>query len=313
MVTSEGMSQPMRSQLADVFDEVVDVTVIDSEDQVNLTLLDRPELGITFTKLHCWCLVQYSKCVFLDADTLVMKNSDELFDRSELSAAPDAGWPDCFNSGVFVFSPSKETYQSLLKHAATEGSFDGGDQGLLNTYFSTWATQDITRHLPFLYNMCATATYTYLPAFKRYGRNVKIIHFIGTSKPWHVKFDGHGQPQHQMYEEHTAQFLKDWWSIFHSDVKPGLTKLGQEMVGDQPDFGADVSAAMATQCQIVAGSGDQPGSETVGGATCAGPDQSVSEDRSQWEKGAPDYKGTHSFDNILKKIDSTMSSPNTGK
>jgi hypothetical protein len=115
-----------------------------------------------------------------------------------------------------------------------------------------------------------------------------------------------------MYEEHTAQFLKDWWSIFHSDVKPGLTKLGQEMVGDQPDFGADVSAAMATQCQIVAGSGDQPGSETVGGATCAGPDQSVSEDRSQWEKGAPDYKGTHSFDNILKKIDSTMSSPNTG-
>jgi glycogenin glucosyltransferase len=71
MVTSEGMSQPMRSQLADVFDEVVDVTVIDSEDQVNLTLLDRPELGITFTKLHCWCLVQYSKCVFLDADTLV--------------------------------------------------------------------------------------------------------------------------------------------------------------------------------------------------------------------------------------------------
>ena len=33
-----------------------------------------------------------------------MKNSDELFDRNEFSAAPDAGWPDCFNSGVFVFT-----------------------------------------------------------------------------------------------------------------------------------------------------------------------------------------------------------------
>lgn len=50
---------------------------------------------------------------------------DELFDREELSAAPDAGWPDCFNSGVFVFRPSEETYDSLLKFAMSQGSFDG--------------------------------------------------------------------------------------------------------------------------------------------------------------------------------------------
>jgi len=40
--------------------------------------------------------------VFLDADTLVLDNVDELFERPELAAAPDVGWPDCFNSGVFV-------------------------------------------------------------------------------------------------------------------------------------------------------------------------------------------------------------------
>ena len=50
---------------------------------------------------------------------------DELFEREELSAAPDAGWPDCFNSGVFVFRPSEETYQSLLQFAVSQGSFDG--------------------------------------------------------------------------------------------------------------------------------------------------------------------------------------------
>ena len=184
MVTPEGLSDPMKSQLNQTFDQVVDVTLLDSKDQVNLALLERPELGVTFTKLHCWCLVQYSKCVFLDADTMVVnfqmlyltyvnlyilkvvRNSDELFDRSEFSAAPDAGWPDCFNSGVFVFSPNKETFNRIMQHAATHGSFDGGDQGLLNTFFSSWSTQDITKHLPFLYNMCATATYTYLPAFK---------------------------------------------------------------------------------------------------------------------------------------------------
>lgn len=60
-----------RFALEDVFDEVVVVDVLDSRDKTHLTLLRRPELGVTFTKLHCWTLTQYSKCVFLDADTLV--------------------------------------------------------------------------------------------------------------------------------------------------------------------------------------------------------------------------------------------------
>ena len=55
----------------------------------------------------------------------VIKNVDELFEREELSAAPDAGWPDCFNSGVFVFRPSLDTYKSLLQFAVDFGSFDG--------------------------------------------------------------------------------------------------------------------------------------------------------------------------------------------
>ena len=92
---------------------------------MNLALLNRPELGITFTKLHAWNLTQYSKCVFLDADTMVLQNVDELFSHDELSAVPDVGWPDCFNSGVFVFEPSRTTYESLLQYAVENGSFDG--------------------------------------------------------------------------------------------------------------------------------------------------------------------------------------------
>lgn len=55
----------------------------------------------------------------------VLSNVDELFEREELSAAPDVGWPDCFNSGVFVYKPSIETYESLVKLALSKGSFDG--------------------------------------------------------------------------------------------------------------------------------------------------------------------------------------------
>lgn len=43
----------------------------------------------------------------------------------------------------------------------------GGDQGLLNMYFSDWAHTDITKHLPFIYNVVSQAFYSYLPAFKQ--------------------------------------------------------------------------------------------------------------------------------------------------
>jgi len=55
----------------------------------------------------------------------VLSNIDELFEREELSAAPDPGWPDCFNSGVFVFRPSDETHEKLLEFCSEHGSFDG--------------------------------------------------------------------------------------------------------------------------------------------------------------------------------------------
>lgn len=54
-----------------LFDLVYTVDILDSRDTTNLALLDRRDLGVTFTKLHCWRLTQYKKCVFLDADTLV--------------------------------------------------------------------------------------------------------------------------------------------------------------------------------------------------------------------------------------------------
>ena len=66
-------------------------------------------------QIQCWTLTDYTKCVFLDADTLILQNSDELFEREEFSAAPDAGWPDCFNSGVFVFRPNLNTFKVIVK------------------------------------------------------------------------------------------------------------------------------------------------------------------------------------------------------
>jgi len=288
MVT-KGVSEQMLSCLRNKFDEVVNVEELDSGDAANLKLLDRSDLGITFTKIRCWTLTKYSKCVFLDADTLALQNIDDLFDREELSAAPDAGWPDCFNSGVFVFRPSMDTYSAILQHAGKAGSFDGGDQGLLNTFFSGWATEDIRRHLPFTYNMVASASYSYLPAYKKFGGNVKVVHFIGATKPWLVSFDNQGEANIGRSETHTKQHLQLWWQLFTNEVKPLLCQHSAS-TGPSQSF-----PYMTTNVGTSYRSSPPPP-----------PPPLPTDNKSDWETGSPDYTGTASFNNILKKMDETL-------
>ncbi|KAK7118035.1 hypothetical protein R3I94_021771 [Phoxinus phoxinus] len=274
------VSNQSRAVLHKIYDEVRLVDVLDSGDTAHLAMMKRPDLGVTFTKLHCWTLTHYSKCVFMDADTLVVSNIDELFDREELSAAPDPGWPDCFNSGVFVFRPSNETYGKLLQFCTEHGSFDGGDQGVLNGFFSDWATADITKHLPFVYNMSSIAIYTYLPAFKQYGANAKVVHFLGQMKPWSYTYDPR---QRRVRGDVTAAahpgFLLEWWMLYSGEVVPMLIR----EYGDQP---------FCSGCEE--DSGESEPVQTL---------MSSAERKQRWEQGQADYMGIDSFDNIQKKLD----------
>ncbi|KAH8400899.1 hypothetical protein KR009_001679, partial [Drosophila setifemur] len=218
------VSEAMRDRLKAVYNVVQEVNVLDSQDAANLALLSRPELGVTFTKLHCWRLVQFEKCVFLDADTLVLQNCDELFEREELSAAPDVSWPDCFNSGVFVFKPSVETFGQITEFAVKNGSFDGGDQGLLNQFFADWATADIKKHLPFVYNVTAYASYCYLPAFKQFRDKIKILHFAGKLKPWLIQFNSETKVATVSADyAHAQDLIQLWWNIFCDNVIQSLS------------------------------------------------------------------------------------------
>ncbi|XP_041974786.1 glycogenin-2-like isoform X6 [Aricia agestis] len=277
VLITPSVTDAMRERLGAVFAEVITVDVLDSGDAAHLALLQRPELGITFTKLHCWNLTQYEKCVFLDADTLIVQNCDELFDREELSAAPDVGWPDCFNSGVFVFRPSAETFSNIIKFAQERGSFDGGDQGLLNLYFSDWAHGDINKHLPFLYNVTSAAFYSYLPALKQYGRDLKIIHFIGASKPWlqHYNWRTHTVDA----PDHLREFLQLWWSLFTSEVHTKLDSAMTGVAGHLARIGEDLQSEAIDELSR----------------------------RQGWEAGNIDYMGADSFDKIWAKISQTLS------
>ncbi|XP_041354565.1 glycogenin-1-like isoform X4 [Gigantopelta aegis] len=291
MVTS-GVSESTRNQLSRMFDEIVEVDVLDSRDAVNLQLLGRPDLSVTFTKLHCWRLTQFNKCVFMDADTMVIQNVDELFDREELSASPDAGWPDCFNSGVFVFRPNEETYRSLIQFAMTIGTFDGGDQGLLNLYFHEWATKDINKHLPFTYNVVSQAFYSYLPAFTQFRDNIKIVHFIGAVKPWHHPYDMKtGNVMPLSGSGHSQEFLQMWWSIFMECVQPSLDPA--------LNLGGLVGQLAGMQVQA-----DEEGAQQEGIIVLDDQERKLA-----WERGQMDYLGADSFQNIQKKLDKAMAEP----
>lgn len=74
----------LREALQSIFDEVRVVDVMDSGDAAHLSLMKRPDLGVTFTKLHCWTLTHYSKCVFMDADTLVRDKADRFKTSAEM-------------------------------------------------------------------------------------------------------------------------------------------------------------------------------------------------------------------------------------
>ncbi|XP_030631075.1 glycogenin-1a [Chanos chanos] len=288
------VAEPSREVLRKIYDEVRLVDVLDSQDTAHLALMKRPDLGVTFTKFHCWTLTHYSKCVFMDADTLVLSNIDELFDREELSAAPDPGWPDCFNSGVFVFHPSNETYGKLLTASLEYGSFDGGDQGVLNSFFSDWATADISKHLPFIYNLSSIAIYSYLPAFKQYGGDAKVVHFLGKVKPWNYTYDaktksvkGHSQDDTNLH----PHYLLQWWDLFSSKIVP----LMKTEYGSQPFHSGCVETEIHESVAQMHVSNPPPP-----------PQISSQERKSKWEQGQADYMGMDSFENIERKLDSFL-------
>lgn len=180
--------------LRQLWDELVDVTMVESLLTSKLVRdLKRPELAKTFLKVHLWTL-PYEKVLYLDADTLPLVGEGAVtdllkldFPRGKIVAAPDSGFPDIFNSGVFALRPDADDYLNLVSLITSnlDVSFDGADQGLLNQYFnpdpdwvsqllaSSWSHVDLVSAVrtsnwiavPFLYNTTPTAQYQYLPAF----------------------------------------------------------------------------------------------------------------------------------------------------
>lgn len=200
-----------------LYNYVIPIERIGNPSPANLYLMNRPDLLYTFSKVHLWRFTQFRKIVYIDADVVALRAPEELFALPDaFAAAPDVGWPDCFNTGVMVLRPDLGDYHALRTLANAGDSFDGADQGLLNQYFEhrPW------KRLSFTYNTTPSANYQYEPAYRYFKRDISMVHFIGSEKPWQRGRDVRGAPA--AFQESLGR----WWAVWdrHYQVSVGGKK-----------------------------------------------------------------------------------------
>ncbi|KAM7253309.1 hypothetical protein ACFE04_025927 [Oxalis oulophora] len=136
-----------------------------------------------YSKFRLWQLTDYDKIIFIDADLLILRNIDFLFEMPEITATGNNA--TLFNSGVMVVEPSNCTFQLLMDHINEIESYNGGDQGYLNEIFTWW--HRIPKHMNFLKHFwegdedekkqMKTHLFGVDPPI------LYVIHYLGT-KPW---------------------------------------------------------------------------------------------------------------------------------
>ncbi|XP_054801061.1 inositol phosphorylceramide glucuronosyltransferase 1 [Prosopis cineraria] len=87
-----------------------------------------------YTKLKIFNMTNYKKVVYLDADTIVVKNIEDLFKCGKFCA--NLKHSERLNSGVMVVEPSATVFDDMMSKVKTLPSYTGGDQGFLNSYYS---------------------------------------------------------------------------------------------------------------------------------------------------------------------------------
>ncbi|GMH36727.1 hypothetical protein BSKO_04600 [Bryopsis sp. KO-2023] len=152
-----------------------------------------------YTKLSIFNLVEYTKAVYLDADTIMTHNSDALFKCPGFCAAMRHS--ERLNSGVMVVSPSHELYEDMVSKITTLPSYTGGDQGFLNEYFHDFMNGPVfdpskeykgdeaklkTMRLPTKYNADIGLYVINSNRWMIPEEDIRVVHFtLGPIKPWH--------------------------------------------------------------------------------------------------------------------------------
>ena len=172
-----------------------------------------------YAKIHLWGLVSYGRVIYLDADTMLVRNIDSLFtmplpvgpildERKGYSGsvrgllAVHDQFADIFNSGVMVLQPSRHAINGMLKVYMTTKSYNIGDQGFLNEFWK--------RNVNYL-----TGEYNYLTwlAETTWGKTIyaqrAVMHYTAEVKPWNF-LDWQSKEETFYGKTYLAEIWHDW-------------------------------------------------------------------------------------------------------
>ena len=151
-----------------------------------------------WTKLRIFGYTQFDKLLYIDADSYVLDNLDDMFNRPAWSSICeyDTPWTGLrrLHSAFFVIEPNKELYEELLqlaednpliKHPLTGEYQLSNDYDLLNMYKSDWGDHPELIVPPYTYtdSYILRSTEFFLPFLLNCFKNMKAIHLTGP-KPW---------------------------------------------------------------------------------------------------------------------------------
>ena len=186
---------------------------------------------VGFTKLQLWgdALREYDKVVFMDSDTVVLRDIDHLFLVPEMGAHAHHQMT-YFNAGVMVLEPNPSTYKDLMAfYHKGEGFYSvkpaksNKDGGKPRLYFS-----DQSVLIPFFVNRGKLfdigMRYNSRPGFEAV--RPFVYHFAGDQKPWELDplaFEPRSidwyRPFVRPFIGHWYDFnqaVPDWWELFRA-------------------------------------------------------------------------------------------------
>ena len=156
------------------------------------------------SKLAIYGLEQFSKFIFLDADTYVYKNLDHLFDKPHMTAVPDGvgrstadykfvpgdNYFKKFNAGMVVVEPSKELLETIIESTKTlQVDRPWADQNIVSELYPGWI-KDTSKQLPVYYNCLGRHIWEYeynIPGFDI--NDICVLHMVGPKMSPTYNFD----------------------------------------------------------------------------------------------------------------------------